>query len=539
MVQDVSSRVAGAAIDLLSEAGVVSALARIRQGALTVEEKRELRDLVFAYTNSGGDPGLRTDLEARLASIVLANPAASPNSPTSTPSMNSEVTVPTAVVPAPAFVATSGFAGARPVPQFVTVGTKTTAPVPAPAQSQVVATPARVVADTLPVSAPAIKTSAVPVAAPVAIPVIPPVVSAPAVSDAPKVTDPIVKTTVPESTPTPTETVTPHTTFSSTAISADIIEEKLRDVAPVPTGPVVEMKPLYVEDGTIETYRKRIGEIKSLINTQVGNPVNLVDLDNEVGREYMTTLLEAMKAVSGGGGNMATAMQRLESTVVKVQALLKKTKTPEPTPAPTVPVVTPPVAPMPTVPQPSTEVAHSTQPVAVANAVPVRVAGYTTSPASPVVPTPVAIDPVTHSAHRAPAPVAAATPLRTPADLPTAAEMKARSGITDPLLDPDVDTGLEQLLSEWSLFKKSGIFGTGPHGRQHPLFLKLAPLAISLIVVGRFEGATPEVRQSISDYMNGWRYEQGILFENDETFEHYLRRVIRHIIDSQTRRRTA
>jgi hypothetical protein len=39
--------------------------------------------------------------------------------------------------------------------------------------------------------------------------------------------------------------------------------------------------------------------------------------------------------------------------------------------------------------------------------------------------------------------------------------------------------------------------------------------------------------------MNGWRYEQGIIYEQDETFEHYLRRVIRHIIDSQTRRRGA
>ncbi len=123
--------------------------------------------------------------------------------------------------------------------------------------------------------------------------------------------------------------------------------------------------------------------------------------------------------------------------------------------------------------------------------------------------------------------------------MPTAQELKARSGITDPLLDPDVDLGLEQLLGEWSIFRKSGVFGTGPKARQHPLFLKLAEVPIPLILAGRFEGATPEIRQSITDYMNGWRYEQGIIFEQDEIFEHYLRRVIRHILDSQNRRRTA
>jgi hypothetical protein len=39
--------------------------------------------------------------------------------------------------------------------------------------------------------------------------------------------------------------------------------------------------------------------------------------------------------------------------------------------------------------------------------------------------------------------------------------------------------------------------------------------------------------------MNGWRYEQGIVYEKDETFERYLRRVIRHIIDLQNKKRGA
>ena len=42
-----------------------------------------------------------------------------------------------------------------------------------------------------------------------------------------------------------------------------------------------------------------------------------------------------------------------------------------------------------------------------------------------------------------------------------------------------------------------------------------------------------EIKQSVTDYMNGWRYEQGLTYQQGETFEHYLRRVIRHILDLQ------
>lgn len=103
----------------------------------------------------------------------------------------------------------------------------------------------------------------------------------------------------------------------------------------------------------------------------------------------------------------------------------------------------------------------------------------------------------------------------------------------DPLHAPEVDAGLEQLLQEWNLFKSSGLFGTGPNGREHPLFKKLAPMMIQDVAQGRFADARPEVTQSITDYMNGWRYEQGIVYEPGESFETYLRRVIRFIIDSK------
>ena len=59
---------------------------------------------------------------------------------------------------------------------------------------------------------------------------------------------------------------------------------------------------------------------------------------------------------------------------------------------------------------------------------------------------------------------------------------------------------------------------------------------MAAVIAGRFEGSSPEIRQNIADYMNGWRYEQGIVHRMDEQFEGYLRRVIRHIIDKRPKK---
>ncbi len=96
-----------------------------------------------------------------------------------------------------------------------------------------------------------------------------------------------------------------------------------------------------------------------------------------------------------------------------------------------------------------------------------------------------------------------------------------------------MQAGLEQLLSEWKLFRSSGFLGTGPKGIEHPLYKKISALPMAAVVAGRFEGVTPEIKQSLTDYMNGWRYEQGIIHEMGETFENYLRRVIKQILTRQ------
>ncbi|MFT5832347.1 MAG: hypothetical protein ACI9SY_000734, partial [Candidatus Paceibacteria bacterium] len=124
-----------------------------------------------------------------------------------------------------------------------------------------------------------------------------------------------------------------------------------------------------------------------------------------------------------------------------------------------------------------------------------------------------------------------AEPLKSISDVPTQDSLTNKDA--DPLQSQEVNEGLDQLLADWMLFKKSGLFGTGPNGSLHPLYLKIKELQIPLLLAGRFEGATQDIKQSITDYMNGWRYEQGIIYEQGETFDHYLRRVIRHILDLQ------
>ena len=100
--------------------------------------------------------------------------------------------------------------------------------------------------------------------------------------------------------------------------------------------------------------------------------------------------------------------------------------------------------------------------------------------------------------------------------------------------DHKVSTGLGQLLAEWKLFKAGGLLGNGASGQDHPLYQTLKDLPMTVVVTGRFEGVTPEVRQNISDHMKGWYYEQEIKYIPDETFTDYLRRVVCKIINNQS-----
>lgn len=101
------------------------------------------------------------------------------------------------------------------------------------------------------------------------------------------------------------------------------------------------------------------------------------------------------------------------------------------------------------------------------------------------------------------------------------------------LMSPDVTMALTELLHEWNIFASSGIFGFGPGGIEHPLYVKLSGLPVGEVLAGRFEGVDMKIVRTIKDYVNAWRHEQGIAYNPSETFEHYLRRVAQRILKRQ------
>ena len=484
--------------NLDTQVGITHLLASIRLSEINSEYKSELRDLVFLYTNGGKDQTVRLALEQKIATYQLA-PAPQ------------KVTAP--VLPPPPTIGTY-----RPAPSFNTSFPNTTPVQPVAVASNFTAAPAWQ-------------------PAPVVAPVSPP---------APPI--PVAEVVVP-----------PEPVFDPAPVTPPPAP------APIPVAPAT---PVIASDDP--QYLKRIREIKALVNEKVGNPVNLVDINNEVGREYMGALLDAMKKLNSGS-SAASAMQRLEEAYLSVEEALKhhEKNIAAPTPVLEVAPEAVRVAPVPEavriVPIPASanvspiveapKVAVST-PIALKSPVPEEAiiiedeplpktgTFYTETGAFPAVqkapvresisawtPQP-EIMPAAPTGHFSSLAESKDKP-HTLSDVPSSLPLKTTSVAGDPLFSAEVDAGLQQLLLEWPIFKKSGLFGAGPKGHEHPLFKKMSPLQIPLLLAGRFEGATQDIKQSVTDYMNGWRYEQGLIYQQAETFEHYLRRVIRHILDLQ------
>lgn len=522
MVSNSSSPVGGQSVfSFDSQPEVMLLLASVRQSQLSTAEKNELRDLIFLYTNGGGDPSVRITLEQKIASHNLKP------------------------------VAMKVVQSSQPKKELPTIGNFRAAP-----------------------------------------------------SFAIKVTEESVKE-VPEPVAQKQVPVIEEIKVTPTPVAVNI------PVEPAPA----EKVPDEVFNSTEESL-ERIRKIKSLVNEQVGNPVNLVELNPDVGREYMSSLLDAMKKINSGSSAVA-AMARLEESYEAVIEVIKNSSVPKAPPVQSAPMpepVAPPQPPAAAV--PAVHIANLSEvsnrarviadeereapvdPVPVApvpHQVPVKVAPVVAETpsyvetaqreesAAPVdsVPEPVNINrvPVNNAGRQVNERSSNVPIMSTPrttfatdghdevlnpsprdvmpagtAAVPNAAPISPLSSLSSPLIkgpksmevspeasakseDPlqssDVDSGLQQLLEEWPLFQKSGLFGTGPKGREHPLFKRISSLQIPLLLAGRFEGATQEIKQSITDYMNGWRYEQGLIYEQGETFEHYLRRVIRHILDLQ------
>jgi hypothetical protein len=102
------------------------------------------------------------------------------------------------------------------------------------------------------------------------------------------------------------------------------------------------------------------------------------------------------------------------------------------------------------------------------------------------------------------------------------------------LYSPKITEALQQLLHEWSIFGGSGLFGIGPGGAEHPLYIRLSLLSMGELLAGRWEKADPKLIKVIKQYVDAWRHEQGIAYTIDETFEHYLRRVVQKILKRQS-----
>lgn len=387
------------------------------------------------------------------------------------------------------------------------------------------------------------------------------------------------------------------------------------------------------DDKESQTSLDRIKEIKQSVNKRVGNPVNLIDADNEVGRAYMNALLNAMKQVGSGEGSagLSLAIDELEKVykqVVKTlddkdihstsdltssepqkeQSAVNKQPssvladeraeatakvTPEESEAKqalantlhikdvTIPTLSKnvtttkrneneiPTSPPITNKSATVEVKEdSSVPI---NSEKLKDTNPSTKPpiqksvelkVQPKEPTPAMTtpsnavanseretQPVSESKVEEPKKSNTLTPVTENESLPkqmsslkkaiNEKEKNKAKEITEDLEAEVVTEGLKQLLSEWSLFKKSGLLGTGPRGINHPLYKQLAPLPMAAVIAGRFEGSTPEIKQSITDYMNGWRYEQEVIHELNEPFEHYLRRVILKILKRQKASTTA
>lgn len=344
-------------------------------------------------------------------------------------------------------------------------------------------------------------------------------------------------------------------------------EVKETTTPPPPPAPTVKIEPEVKKEETPQPVqssgaKNRINEIKHDINQKVGNPINLINADEALGKEYMAALLGAMKESSTNGATGGPALTRLETVYKKAVELLatkdlNSIKHPKPVEkpivkAPVADIPKPAPAPLPP-PPPAAPAKPETKKSSILSSMLLRNKNAETptptqASVSPAV-NPISTPGIRKMTFKTDEPKAEAVPppdKLSPVSNATALPEKianirqksidreedAKKPISD-LQNEKVTLGLKQLLSEWKLFKGQGWFGSGPTGMDSVLYKNIYNLPMAVIVAGRFEGATPEIRHTIADYMNGWRYEQGIAHEMGESFETYLRRVVLHIMENQ------
>lgn len=115
-------------------------------------------------------------------------------------------------------------------------------------------------------------------------------------------------------------------------------------------------------------------------------------------------------------------------------------------------------------------------------------------------------------------------------DIP--AETQPTEDLHTLLMSREVTEGLNELLSQWGPFEKSGIFGLGKHGIEHPLYKQLAGLPVTAVLSKRWEGADQAVINNVQLYTDGWKKDLGIEANPEETFDTYLRRIVSTVISA-------
>ncbi|MCF7815605.1 MAG: hypothetical protein K9M10_01615 [Candidatus Pacebacteria bacterium] len=333
---------------------------------------------------------------------------------------------------------------------------------------------------------------------------------------------------------------------------------------------------------TLEEHKTRISEIKRIVNEHYGNPVALVDPENVLGRAYMTALLGALKATGGNGtegvdglmNTLENAFQELiksnenKKTVpeIRIHEVKKEEVASEYDKKEEIDIASTKDS---VIKKDIKEVEPQEEQTAVKDVIKTSATPMTTPPSInaeepsqektniQTIPSPASGQAFLEDK---PAPVTIPENIPEKKDNPFASFPKEKEGsvqnnippsqeikqadsikenitttnIAAPqqsdLVTPEISTALNQLLHEWSIFDGSGLFGTGPGGSEHPLYLKLASLSMGEVVSGRWEGSDPKTLRAIKEYVDAWRHEQGIAYTIAETFEHYLRRVLQRIL---------
>jgi hypothetical protein len=342
------------------------------------------------------------------------------------------------------------------------------------------------------------------------------------------------------------------------------------EVVPEPTPQPIVVK-------SIEEHKARIAAIKRAVHAHIGNPAALIDTHNDIGKRYMSALLAALKATGAGNGeNVEGTMMQLEEAydvlVHDVPQAVPVLEVPEPQIIPPAVVPQTPIVPVQEKRAPIVKnipVVQVDSPVVDVPQTPVlqptiepEVIVVPPQPAEPSVPHVAQEKPIQQFVAPTPAviqheqqavvaqkTVVAATPVYTeettvdsvpkkvetvaPATPPVQREQTQTTVQQSELATPEITKALHELLHEWSIFEGSGFLGIGPGGAEHPLYIKLAPLSMGEVVSGRWEGPDHTVRKVIKEYVDAWRHEQGIAYNVNETFEHYLRRVVQRILKRQ------